>query len=139
MALRIIILTALLGALAACGNQSASSEQAQEIQTLLSWTATTHMAADSWRQGTVPQVYTTRTLQYAAEQLDSEQPKVAKLPPIAGDTPLGERLQRVQTAIAQMSTAVEQGDRGALAGPLQQIAAQEAAFQQLLDRAENGQ
>jgi hypothetical protein len=139
MALRIIVLTALLGALAACGNQSASSEQAQEIQTLLSWTATTHMAADSWRQGTVPQVYTTRTLKYAAAQLDSEQPKVAKLPPIAGDTPLAERLRHVLTAIGQMNAAVEQGDRDALAGPLQQIAAEEAAFQQLLDRAENGQ
>jgi hypothetical protein len=139
MSWRIIILVGLLAALTACGSQSPAAEQAKEIQTLLSWTATTHMAADSWRQGTVPQVYTTRTLQYAAEQLDSEQPKVAKLPPIAGDTPLTERLQRVQTAIAQMSAAVEQGDRGALAGPLQQIMTEEAAFQRLLDRAENGQ
>jgi hypothetical protein len=139
MTWRIIVLTALLGALAACGNQSPTSEQAKEIQTLLSWTATVHLAADSWRQGTVPQVYTTRTLQYAAEQLDSEQPKVAQLPPIAGDPSLAERLQRVQTAIAQMNTAVEQGDRGALAGPLQQIATEENAFQRLLDRAESGQ
>jgi hypothetical protein len=61
------------------------------------------------------------------------------LPPIAGDPSLAERLQRVQTAIAQMNTAVEQGDRGALAGPLQQIATEENAFQRLLDRAESGQ
>ena len=139
MAWRIIVLIALLGALAACGNQSSSSEQAQELQTLLSWTATTHLAADSWRQGAVPQVYTTRTLQYAAEQLDAEQPQVAQLPPIAGDSSLAERLQRVQAAIAQMHAAVEHGDRAALAGPLQQIATEENAFQRLLDRAESGQ
>src|SRR5690349_2401955 len=120
MYLRRMVLLGLLAALTACGNQAPADEQAKEIQTLLSWTATTHMAVDSWRQGTVPQVYTTRTLQYAAEQLDAEQPKVAKLPPIPGDTPLAERLQRVRIALDQMSTAVAQGDRAALAGPLQQ-------------------
>jgi hypothetical protein len=139
MAWRIIILLGLLAALTACGNQSPADEQAKEIQTLLSWTATVHLAADSWRQGTVPQVYTTRTLQYAAEQLAQEQPAVAKLPPIAGDSPLAERLQRVQTAIGQMSTAVAQGDRAALAAPLQQIAAEEAAFQRLLAGTQSGQ
>jgi hypothetical protein len=139
MAWRIIVLVALLGALTACGNQSPAGDQAREIETLLSWTATGQLAADSWRQGKVPQIYTTRTLQYAAEQLDSEQTAVAKLPPIAGNTPLSERLQQVRTAIAEMRTAVEQDDRAALAAPLQQITTEETAFQQLLSSLEGGE
>ena len=139
MAWRIIVLVAMLGTLAACGNQSPAGDQAKEIETLLSWTATGQLAADSWRQGKVPQIYTTRTLQYAAAQLDSEQTAVAKLPPIAGNTPLTERLQRVRTAIDQMRTAVEQDDRAALAAPLQQIAMEETAFQQLLSSLKGGE
>ena len=139
MAWRIIVLVAMLGTLAACGNQSPAGDQAKEIETLLSWTATGQLAADSWRQGRVPQVYTTRTLQYAAEQLAQEQPAVAQLPPLPGDRPLTQHLQAVQTALAQMSQAVAQNDTAALAAPLQAITTEEAAFQQLLDRTEGGQ
>jgi hypothetical protein len=139
MAWRIIVLVAMLGTLAACGNSSPAGDQAKEIQTLLSWTATGQLAADSWRQGKVPQIYTTRTLQYATEQLAQEQPAVAKLPPLPGGPPLAQHLQAVQTALAQMNQAVAQNDRTALAAPLQQITTEGAALQRLLDRSENGQ
>jgi hypothetical protein len=139
MRLRLTLLVSLFTLLSACGGESSTQQQASEIHTLLSWTATAQMTGEAWRQRNVPGAYTEQTLDSAAQTLNGEQAAVAQLPPVPGDTPLPDRLRRVLTAIEQMKTAVQRDDHAGIAGPLGQLAAQADAFQQMLDKLGAGQ
>src|SRR5689334_16186066 len=110
MRLRLTLLVGLLALLPACGSQSPAQQQASEIGTLLSWTATAWMVGDAWRQGNVPDAYTKQTLESAAQTLTGEQDAVRQLPSMPGDTPLSDRLHEVLTALDQMQSAIARDD-----------------------------
>ena len=119
----------------ACG--SPDDEFTTTLKTVSSWTATAHLVADAWRNGSVPTLYATRTLQTARETLQEEQEKVGK-PELQQ---LGEararlltRLQNLGQVIGEMQATIERNDHQALAELLDRLTAEESALEAINHR-----
>jgi hypothetical protein len=126
----------LLLLLTACHNQSPADKLRAELKTVASWAATARMTGEAWSGGAVPNAYARRTLQAAATAL---QESAAALDISARDgstvpdlrTATMAKMQKLQQLVAQMSAAVEQQNRAAMAEQLNQLAAVEREIAEL--------
>lgn len=122
----------LLTLLTACSSKSSVDELTKELQTVNSWAATAQMVGDSWIRGVVPTAYAKQTLSTAQKELQKETGTLfkASIAPSQYRTIL-EHLQRLQSTVGDMSKAVEQGDKTALAQQLKQLSTQKRTISQL--------
>lgn len=122
----------MLTLLTACSSKSSADELTKKLQTVTSWAATAEMTGDAWIQGNVPTVFAKQTLSLAQEKLHKETEKIAQLSidPMQHRTIL-ENLMRLESTVGQMSTAVEQKDRTAIAQQLKQLSSQKQAIDTL--------
>lgn len=114
----------LLTLLTACSSKSSADELAKELQTVTSWAATAHMVGDAWTRGVVPTAYAKQTLEKAQKELHKEIDKLTQKSDPQDRATLQEQLRRLESTVGQMSTAVEQGNRTALAKLVADIAQQ---------------
>lgn len=122
----------LLSTLTACSTKPSADKLTKELQTVESWAVTAHMVGDSWLRGAVPTFYAKQTLQTAQEELQKETTTLTKVAPVQDRTKVINQLQRIENAIGQMVTAVEQKDRSAMAQKIQQLSTQEQAIKRLV-------
>lgn len=128
----------LLTLLTACSGKS-EADITKELQTVTSWAATAEMTGEAWIQGNVPTAYAKQTLSTAQKKLHKQTERLAhtSYDPRQRRTIL-ELLGRLESTVAQMSTAVEQKDRTALAlldaditQQLQQLSSQKQSIKTL--------
>lgn len=115
----------LLTVLTACSGKSEADKLTKELQTVTSWAATAEMTGEAWMQGNVPTTFAKQTLFSALQKLHKETETIAQLSydPTQRRTIL-EHLQILESTVGQMSIAVEQEDRIAIANQLQQLSTQ---------------
>ncbi len=129
----------LLTLLTACSGKSEADKLTKELQTVSSWAATAEMTGEAWMQGNVPTAYAKQTLSTAQKKLHKQTEAIARLS--YDPTQLSrilEHLQLLESTVGQMSTAVEQKDRTALARldaditqQLQQLSSQKQSIKTL--------
>jgi hypothetical protein len=118
----------LLTSLTAC-NQFANDEAVKELQTAASWTATVHMTAEAWLQGDIPKPYAQQTLQKAQQELQKEADTLSK---VAHSQPQGlKQLKQIGQITEQISGAIAQNDRAAIAHQIQQLEIQQQQLDHL--------
>ena len=124
--LQIKSLLLLLTLLAACSNKSSADDLAKELKTVMSWAATSQMAGDAWIHGSVPTVFAKQTLSKAQTQLHEETDTLAhsSANPTQRRTILN-NLQRLESTVSQMSTAVEHEDHNVMTQQLKQLTTQQ--------------
>lgn len=115
----------LLTLLTACSSKSGADKLTKELQTVTSWAATAEMTGDAWMHGNVSTVYAKQTLSTAQKKLHKQTETLFK----SSSDPtqrrmLLDRLQRLESTVGQMSRAVEQKDRTAIAQQLRQLSTQ---------------
>jgi hypothetical protein len=129
---------ALAALLAGCGAQSPTEKLRTELQNVKSNAATAHMVADAWAHGNVPAVYAKTSLQAARGEMKSAVEALVELPevkePAEDGTTLQEHLQRIEKSVNEMSAAAEKGDRAAVHGQVEQLAAEEEALDKIARR-----
>lgn len=115
----------LLTVLSACSGTEAD-KLTKELQTVTSWAATAEMTSEAWMQGNVPTAFAKQTLSTAQKKLHKQTETIAQLS--YDPTRLSrilEHLQSLESTVGQISTAVEQEDRIAIAQQLQQLSIQQ--------------
>jgi hypothetical protein len=112
----------LLISLTACASQSSNEEIKKELTTVKSWTATVHMVGDAWMRGAVPTPYAKDTLKKAQQEFKKEADTLSKKQPMQQQKMLLGNIHNIESTVEQMSTAVEQKDRTALAKLVAEIA-----------------
>lgn len=128
----------LLTVLTACSGTEAD-KLTKELQTVSSWAATAEMTGEAWMQGNVPTAYAKQTLSTAQKKLHKQTETIAQLSYDPKQlSRILEHLQLLESTVAQMSTAVEQKDRTALARldaditqQLQQLSSQKQSIKTL--------
>lgn len=117
----LLLLTVLTG----CSGTEAD-KLTKELQTVTSWAATAEMTSEAWMQGNVPTAFAKQTLSTAQKKLHKQTETIAQssYDPAQRRTIL-EHLQSLESTVGQMSIAVEQEDRIAIAQQLQQLSIQE--------------
>jgi hypothetical protein len=133
---RLSCLLLLLSLLTACHTQSPADQLRAELKTVASWAATARMTGESWAGGSVPNAYARRTLQAAEEalqesagDLNASAPDGSTVPDLRPAT-LG-KMQKLQQILTQMSAAVAQQDRTAMAEQINQLASVEREIAEL--------
>ncbi|PYM21118.1 MAG: hypothetical protein DMD78_18805 [Candidatus Rokuibacteriota bacterium] len=106
MALLRVVMIAVLLAAAGCGG----SGDATDVRALASWAATTDMVAAAWTQHEVPRRYSLRAVGRARQAL-TERGRHLDALPAAARARVGEALQRLDRAVAELAEAIERGDR----------------------------
>ncbi|MBW4473653.1 MAG: hypothetical protein KME45_25240 [Stenomitos rutilans HA7619-LM2] len=115
----------------ACSQQSSSEVLSQHLKTVHSWTATAQMVAESWTQGSVPQRYAKQTLEKTQQEIAKETESLFnELPQTRSQ--FAPSLQQLQQTIQQLSIAVEQSEKAAIAAPLKQLIIEEQQLQTLI-------
>ncbi len=122
----------LLTLLTACSNKSPTDDLAKELETVTSWAATAQMTADAWLHGSVPRVFAKQTLSKAQTKLHEETDTLAhsSTNPSQRRTIL-ENLQRLESIVSQMSTAVEHEDHTVMTQQLKQLSTQQQTLSAL--------
>lgn len=116
----------------ACSQPSSSEVLTQHLQSVNSWTATARMVAESWAQGSVPQHYAKQTLEKTQQEIAKDTESLFKEQPQARSQ-LAPSLQHLQQTIQQLSIAVDQPEKAAIATPLTQLIAEEQQLQSLIN------
>jgi cob(I)alamin adenosyltransferase len=129
--LRAKSLLLLLTLLTACSSKSSADDLTKELETVTSWAATAQMVGDAWSQGNVPTVYAQQTLSQAQQKLHQETDTLAQSSTSTQRHYVLEQLQRLESTVGQMSTAVEQKDRVAMSQHLKQLSTQEQTLSTL--------
>lgn len=115
----------------ACSQPSSSEVLTQHLKTVRSWTATARMVAESRSQDAVPQHYARQTLEKTQEEISKESESLFKdLPQTRSQ--LTPSLQSLQQTIQQLSIAVDQPEKAAIAVPLKQLIIEEQQLQTLV-------
>ena len=116
----------LLTLLTACSSKSSGNDFAKELETVTSWVATAQMAGEAWINGNVPTVYAKKTLSKVRKRLHSETDTLAhSSTDLRQRSDVSRNIERIESTVGQMSRAVEQKDRNALAKQLQQLSTQQ--------------
>jgi hypothetical protein len=113
---RTFIFAATLALFCAACAQDPQKETKQELQTLSSWAATLHLLADSWREGSVPTSYATKTLENAREALRQESQRAQSSSSLAPDarSSLVAHSQSLDAQAGELASAVQREDRSAV-------------------------
>ena len=120
----------LLTLLTACSNKP-SDDVTKKLETVTSWAATAQMTGDAWIHGSVPTAYAKQTLSIAQKELHKETNTLFTSTNSTQRRTLVEHLQRLETTVNQMSTAVAQGNHTALAQQLKQLSAEKQTISTL--------
>lgn len=120
----------MLTLLTACNSKSSAEELTKELEKVSSWAATAHMVGEAWIRGDVPMTYAKQTLKTTQKEVQKETDKLSKSS-IPQRQNVLKPLQRLQNTIGQMSTAVEQKDRTAIATQLKQLSTEEKTIRSL--------
>jgi hypothetical protein len=110
------VMLSLLFTSAACASDP-QKEARQKLQTLSSWAATLHLLADSWREGSVPSRYSTKTADDAHETLTEESQTIQQSSSIPADARevIKGHARNIDAAAASLAQAVRNEDRVAAA------------------------
>jgi hypothetical protein len=112
-----------------CGSGTWAHGVAEELKTVSSWAATSHMVGDAWMAGSVPTSYAAQTLFGVQQQLQEERRRIlSRSIPAETRGAVLRQLDSLEATINQMLTVVRRGDRRALAQPIGQLSAAEEAL-----------
>ncbi|MBW4635128.1 MAG: hypothetical protein KME30_25490 [Iphinoe sp. HA4291-MV1] len=116
-----------------CSSKKSTEELTKELETVSSWTATAHMVSEAWLRDAVPTAYAQQTLKTTQKELQKETDNLSKLsiPPKQQQTTL-KLIQELKYTVGQMSAAVEQKDRSAIATQLKQLLTEEQTIHKLV-------
>lgn len=111
--------------IASCSSKNSPEELTKELDTVSSWAATAQMVSEAWIHEAVPTNYAKQTLKTTQKQLQKETDKLSELSmsPKQRRTVL-EALEQLKTTVSQISAAVEQKNRSALAKLVADLATQ---------------
>lgn len=115
----------------ACSKPSDKEVTTEHLKTVGSWTATARMVAESWKQETVPQHYAKQTLETTQQEIAKETESLFRELPQTRSQ-LMPSLQHLQQTLQQLSSAVDQPEKAAIAAPLKQLIAEEKQLQTLI-------
>ena len=118
----ILLLGALVG-LTTC-SPSAHEKRVKSLQTIQSWTATAQRVGEAWQQSTVPDAYAEQTLAKSQAEIARETPNLSD--------PSARQVQQIQQTLQQLTAAVKQDQKAAIAAPLQQLLPQRQQLDTLL-------
>jgi hypothetical protein len=120
-----LLLSVSLICLSACG--APSDKMNKELKTISSWAATVRMVGESLMGGKLPDTYAKRTIETARQTLQEESATLGKSSDIRAEQRQGaqQQIDRLQQIIAQMKTAIESRDRGALSQLVEQVAVED--------------
>ncbi len=122
----------LLTLLSACSSKSSGNDLAKELETVTSWAATAHMVGDAWIHGSVPTAYAKQTLSTAQKKLHKQTDTLAHSSTDSTQRrAILEQLQCLESTVGQMSMAVEQKDKTAIAQQLKHLSTQEQTISTL--------
>ena len=126
--LRALVLLAAT-VLAGCGGDPATT-----VRALGSWAATGAMVGQAWVDGATPRAYTTRALDRAVRELDTQAGELGTAPARVrtSATPLTARVGR---SLRRMADAVRADDRAAVRALADALAADARQLRQLADAA----
>jgi hypothetical protein len=129
---RVCALAAALSLLVGCA-QDPQDEARQEWQTLASWTATLHLLADSWREGSVPTRYAKKSAEAAHETLQKELQSVQKSStlPADGRALIVERARSLDELSLSLAQAMQSEDRVAAQQLVESLAREEQSLKDL--------
>jgi len=104
---RVAGLALVVVALAACSRSSSD----RDAQIVVSWAATTEMAADAWLRGRTPTSYFAQTLERARVSLEARARARRDHAPTAD---VRRRAERLADSVGRMRAALARGDREAV-------------------------
>ncbi len=129
--LQVKSLLLLLTSLAACSNKSSTNDLAKELETVMSWAATSQMAGDAWIHGNVPTAFAKQTLSKAQTKLHEETDTLAHSSNPTQRRTILENLQRLESTVSRMATAVEHEDHTVMTQQLKQLSTQQQRLSSL--------
>jgi hypothetical protein len=134
---RTFIFAASLALFCAACAQDPQKETKQELQTLSSWAATLHLLADSWREGSVPTQYTTKTLENARDALRQESQRAQSSSSLGGEarSSLVAHIESLDALAGEFASATQREDRSAVPQLVNALAQEEQTLADLAQKA----
>jgi hypothetical protein len=106
---------------------------AADVTALASWAASAEMVAEAWAAGTVPRAYGTRAVRTVHHGLKDRRRHLRRHP-VGVD--IDEALGRLDRAVADLSDAIERGERGRAASTRTRLQAEARTLRAIAGRLE---
>jgi hypothetical protein len=107
---------------------------AADVTALASWAASADMVAEAWVAGTVPRAYGVRAAGTVHQALEDRARRLRRHPVRAE---VDEALGRLDRAVADLSDAIERGERGRAASTRARLQAEARALRAIARRLES--